>query len=248
MINIDAKNIFQIYLTDDDSLPIPTELMNCISSVNSFRGDNDHYLIRGEQLRDLLRDNFNEEVVWAYDKLIPYSFRADLGKFCLIYLFGGWYFDISIKPAMTIFSEIKEDFLVFKDAPLAGHSTWGVAAAVYYAKKGENFLLKCIEQIVDNCKQDYYGNDCLDVTGPGLFGKSICTNGKIEHGAIGVFTPLTPMFSFKNFAFILPSGQIFAWGKSTAGTTNQFSLDSLGSIGTNSYSHLWNQRKIYKTS
>ena len=31
-----------------------------------------------------------------------------------------------------------------------------------------DILKKCIDQIVKNCMQEYYGNSHLDVTGPGL--------------------------------------------------------------------------------
>jgi len=38
-------------------------------------------------------------------------------------------------------------------------------------KPCNNILLKCINQIVKNVENNYYGLNCLDPTGPGLLGK-----------------------------------------------------------------------------
>ena len=71
-------------------------------------------------MRQVLIDNFDFEVVAAYDKFRPYSYKADLGRYCLLYAMGGWYFDIAIKLIMPITLHDDLETLAFK-IPLEHH-------------------------------------------------------------------------------------------------------------------------------
>jgi hypothetical protein len=59
------------------------------------------------------------------------------------------------------------------------------------------------------------------------------------------YRPLTPDYQKKNYAFILNSGEILAWGKETGGTAAGNGLYAYGASNTNSYSVLYNDRNIY---
>ncbi|WP_162146426.1 hypothetical protein [Kingella kingae] len=62
---------------------------------------------------------------------------------------------------------------------------------------------------------------------------------------LGLFTPLTPHLPYKNIAFLLNNGQIFAWYK-RGGYGGD--LSALGATGTNNYIHMYEQRDIYDKS
>ena len=41
-----------------------------------------------------IKSHFSKRVLYAYDKLIPGAFKADLWRYCIIYINGGIYIDI----------------------------------------------------------------------------------------------------------------------------------------------------------
>jgi hypothetical protein len=75
-------------------------LFNCIHHnlrVNRVGIDCIHYLFNDNSCREFLAITFPPDVVYAYDKLIPSAFRADLWRYCILYMFGGVYMDIKYK-------------------------------------------------------------------------------------------------------------------------------------------------------
>jgi hypothetical protein len=48
-----------------------------------------------EELRDLIRSNFDSNVLWTFDCL--HSCKTNLARFCLLHLFGGLYFDPTVR-------------------------------------------------------------------------------------------------------------------------------------------------------
>ena len=134
------------------------------------------------------------------------------------------------------------DFVLFKDAPSS--NPWCIQNAVFYAKRGEEFLLKNIEKIVHNCKHENYGQSCLDVTGPAVMGDNVRKFAS-RNGLIGWYLPLTPTNHYKNYGFVLPDGTLLAFGKYTAGMTTEGGLKSFGAVGTNTYFQMWHQKTVF---
>jgi mannosyltransferase OCH1-like enzyme len=244
MFNSNGDNLFQIYITEDDSLPIPEKILSCVSNVNEKKGHLEHYLLRNDNLIDILKQDFGLEVLKAYLKLKPFAFKADLARYCLTYQYGGWYFDISTKIREALPATTDYNYIVFREPPQQG-SWFGVNNAVFYCKKSQSFLAKAIEKIIENCSKNYYGINPLDVTGPLVFGKMLTLYADLNEGLAGDYLSLTPHMSQKNTAFILPDGEIMAWGKITAGSNVGASLYALGGQGVNSYAHLWHAKDIY---
>ena len=75
-------------------------LFDCVHHnlrVNRVGIDCIHYLFNDDSCRDFLAITFPPDVVYAYDELIPSAFRADLWRYCILYMFGGVYMDIKYK-------------------------------------------------------------------------------------------------------------------------------------------------------
>ena len=72
---------------EDDELPASLEEASRISRSNlssfSYKRWNN------QSLRDFIATSFPADVVNAYDVLKPLSYKADLGRFCLLYVFFG---------------------------------------------------------------------------------------------------------------------------------------------------------------
>ena len=108
------KNIFQ---TGPSNIIKNIIHYNSIMSFIDNNPDYSYYYYDNIDCRRFLRTYFDKFVNEAYDILVPGAYKADLLRYCLLYLYGGCYFDckqILLKPLNNI---IKEDdtLLLCKD-------------------------------------------------------------------------------------------------------------------------------------
>jgi mannosyltransferase OCH1-like enzyme len=70
-------------------------MMNdCVNSIKTKNPDFIHHLFDDDDCRNFIKDNFPEDVLYAYDTLIPGAYKADLWCYCILYKKGGIYLDI----------------------------------------------------------------------------------------------------------------------------------------------------------
>ena len=67
-----------------------------------------------ESLVELIKNKIGSDASKVFKKLMPLSYKADLGKYCIGYLYGGCYADITIKFSQGIKLD-KIEFLGFSD-------------------------------------------------------------------------------------------------------------------------------------
>ena len=156
-------NIFQTWHTHD--LP-PLMKQNCDLMKNSNPKFN-YYLFDDNDCREFIKNNFDETILNAYDSLIPGAYKADLWRYCVLYINGGIYVDIKYKCINNFeFISLTEQEYFVRDRPENY-----VYNALISSKPKNQILLMCINQIVKNVNNKYYGNNALEPTGPGLLGK-----------------------------------------------------------------------------
>jgi len=240
---VTTRNVFQIYLSDSGE--IAPGIRACMQSVQEGTTGYHYRRYDGPDLRDFIQGNFPAAVLAAYDSLRPYAYKADLGRYCLLFHFGGWYVDA----AVVLQSELPDTHgyrhVLFKDAPRDYMRPQEFANGFLYAEAGSKVLETAIALIVENCRLRNFGEGPLDPTGPGLLGRALtlCSS---ESGALtGRYMPLTPDHPRKNYAFVLPEGTILAWGKVTHGTAAADGLRAFKAAGTNSYNLLWERGLVY---
>jgi mannosyltransferase OCH1-like enzyme len=152
-----------------------------------------------------------------------------LWRFCVLYINGGIYFDIKfycVNNFKLIALTEKEYFV--RDLDSSGGGTLTGLIAV---KPKNEIIGKCIRQIVENVKNNYYGNNCLDPTGPGLLGKYFTKSDKAKmelHFASIKFN------NFKENVVVFNGVTIL---KQYNGYRNEQTQKH--------YSELWNEKNIY---
>jgi mannosyltransferase OCH1-like enzyme len=232
--------ISQIFLSDTDQELSPF-LRHATSTVkNAFPNDN-HTIYDKNSLRQFISDNYDANVLGAYDALRPYSYKADLGRFCLLNKIGGWYFDIAVRMMNPVEVGERIKFLAFRDIQRFSFTSWSCATTVLYSRPNNPALQTAIEMIVNNCHDKYYGITPLCPTGPTLLGAALAANGSQPDFVYGDFLELTPTHEQKNKAFVLPDGTIMAWHKPSGGGD----LTGVGAKGVNNYNEMWNKREVY---
>jgi mannosyltransferase OCH1-like enzyme len=124
------------------------------------------HLYDEEQCRAFLKEHFDPEVVNAYDTLIPSAYKADLWRYAILYIRGGIYIDIKYH-CVNNFSLMA---LTEKEYFVRDRWDLGTYNALIVCQQGNIIMKQCIDRIVENVKNRFYGDNALHPTGPTLLG------------------------------------------------------------------------------
>ena len=240
--------ITQIYLTDHGLEPDGL-LKSFGRSVQIAFPNTPYVLYKNQEADAFLKEYFDHRIISAYKKLVPFAYKADLLRQCILFIKGGWYIDIGMYcplPAPKLDKRI--DLVAFREEPrVVPSSSWSVANGVIFAKPNHPVIKLTIDTIVKHCEDNFYGSTPLCPTGPNVWGKSLCEEGINPSTFYGDFIDLTPLHETRNRAMILPNGRIFAFYKPNNSSDLRQDLNVLGGKGTNNFVELWKQRCIYNS-
>jgi mannosyltransferase OCH1-like enzyme len=159
-----------IYLTweTSDTEKMPPKMKETIELLKKVNNDCNIYIFDKDDRVNFIKKYFIKEVINAYNSLIPGPYKADLWRYCILYKYGGIYQDIKMQPINGFkYSQLllndKEYYI--RDHDMSGR---GIYNAVLICKPRNQILLKCINKIIDNIKNKYYGMSSLYPTGPML--------------------------------------------------------------------------------
>jgi hypothetical protein len=125
--------------------------------------------------REFIQKYFPAEIVYAYDTLIPGAFQADLWRYCVLYMYGGVYVDISWypEPGCSFKTMIDQEHYC-KDWPNNFINGRGVINGLMMVYAGNPYLKEAISRIYKNCVSKTYNvYNSLYITGPGLLSEII---------------------------------------------------------------------------
>ena len=158
---------------------IPLHLYTCwhTKKLPPLMQENYNYLVESnpkikfhlydeDECRQFIQENYEQDVLDAYNTLIPCSYKSDLWRFCVLYKNGGIYMDIKYRCVNNFkFIALTEEEHFVRDRPEEC-----IYTALIVTLPGNEIMMKCIYQIVENVKNKYYGVNPLYPTGPGLLG------------------------------------------------------------------------------
>jgi len=231
--------INQVLILDDDN-PSPSAQALVEENKKIFKNfypQLEHKVWGRNEIEDIIKSNFDKDVYFAFKSLKPYCYKSDLARFCILFLYGGFYFDIHSKPASYFIPN--EKLMAFRDDQRNSRTSWAMQTSVLYSKDpGHKIFELTINKIVENVKTKKYGWSSLAPTGPIPFGESFVDYNNADNMLIGDFKQLTPEYSVKNYGFILPDGNIFAVFKN-------FGSGDINLQGSNNYNDMWVERNVY---
>ena len=234
--------ISQILITDNDNLPLSGFLLGAMQNIKNSYPDSDYRLYRKKDLQEFIFSTYGEEILKAFNKLRPYAYKSDFARYLLLYAYGGWYFDSSIRILNPVSVSQEVDLVAFVDPPQYTGTSFACNQAVVYSSAKNKVLEDCITSVLENCKREYYGINALSPSGPIVFGKAIAKFGENIKNVIGTFLDLTPNFPNKNRAYVFNDGSIFALHK--PGNIGG-DLSYLGISGSNNYGEMYRLREVY---
>lgn len=219
-------NIFQTWHTKN----LPDKMKKNVELIKNNNPAFNYYLYDDNDCRNFIQENFNSDVLNAFDTLIPGAYKADLWRYCILYKLGGIYVDIKYKPL----NEFKFINLTEKEHWVLDVDKIGVYNAVMVCLPNNQILKRAIDKVVENVKRRYYGNCSLEPTGPRLLGALFSENEKNNMDMYHDF--------YENFnnRFVLFNNYIIF--KSYNGYIEEHSTYK----NKEHYAYLWSIRKIYK--
>lgn len=161
--------IFQTWNTKD--LPFHMSL-NCLR-LQKQNPQFEYFLFDDADCHAFIETHFDEDVLDAYERLIPGAYKADLWRYCVLYIHGGIYLDMKMRCVgdFRLLELTKQEHYV-KDRPqlafMKNHV--GVYNAVMIQQPKNPLMMDCILEIVENVKNQEYGYSALYPTGPGMLG------------------------------------------------------------------------------
>jgi len=154
--------IFQTWHTKD----LPENMKKCVQLLKIQNPEFEHFLFDDNDCREFIEKNFSNDVLFAFDSLIPGAYKSDLWRYCVLYIHGGIYLDIKYH----CFNGFKLIYLTDKEYFIKDRPENCIYNALMITFPKNEIMLKCIDQIIENVKTKNYGRGCLYPTGPGLLG------------------------------------------------------------------------------
>jgi mannosyltransferase OCH1-like enzyme len=170
-------NIFQTWHTKN----IPPDMAKCIKKLKKDNPEFEHYLFDFEDCREFIKQYFSNDVVYAFDTLVPFAYKADLWRLCVLYIHGGIYMDVKLQCVRDFklkYLTMDEHYVKDKNYNYIYYFGYyyGIYNAFMVCKAGNPFLMKCIRLIVNNVNNKIYGVSPLYPTGPMLLGEEYRKN------------------------------------------------------------------------
>lgn len=163
------KVIYQSWKTHE----LYGQMKEAVEHVKKLNPEYKHILYSDADCRKLLLDNFGENYALAFDTLKPGAFKCDFWRYAVLYLYGGIYMDIDMKPVVPFreFVNGRASFISIADAKHFFTPSCNVYQA-FIACVPKHPIMKysleiCFNNIVTR-RQDMFEN--LSVTGPVVVG------------------------------------------------------------------------------
>jgi len=219
--------IYQTWATKD----LPPKMSLIVEKLKRDNPEFEHHLFDDNDCREFIKHHFHEEVLSAYDKLIPGAYKADLWRCCVLYINGGIYLDIKLQciNGFKLIELTKKSHLVKDRVRLLS-----IYNALMVCKKESPFLWKAIYRIVINAHTKFYGNDPLEPTGPIMLGNLILKN-KFPVNIDLIHHPKGGYILYKNKCVISTE-----YSEYNNERNNYYSKKH-----TKRYDVLWEERKVY---
>jgi mannosyltransferase OCH1-like enzyme len=113
--------------------------------------------------------NYPDDVYKAYKLLIPFDYKIDLWKYCVLYKYGGIYIHHKFKDNIKMINLIDNNFFVnYKNYY---YNKLLINTDFIITKINNPIFMIAINEIIKNVNNKYYGIDVTYPTGAGLLGK-----------------------------------------------------------------------------
>ena len=220
-------DIYQTWYTKN----LPVKMKNRVELLKKQNPEFKFHLFDDNDCREFIKEHFRPDVLYAFDSLIPGAYKADLWRYCVLFIKGGIYLDIRL----ICMNHFKLIDLTDKNHFVNGKSAFTIFNAFMSCEKGNMFLYAAIRQIVKNVTNKYYGHNSLYPTGPKMLGLLMKS---------GRYNINVDLFHYKDGGYIIYKNKFVI--STEYPEYNDERQNTYNSIKTERYGKLWDKRQIYK--
>jgi len=226
--------IYRSWITND----IKAEMKATVDKTVSMTPEFDNYFFSDDDCIQFIQENFEPNVAAAFKSLKPGAYQSDLWRYCILYKKGGIYLDIKMElhlPLIDILKEFPKIFIgnIPEEPSNPKNQIWN---GLMSSPAGNPVFKACIDEIVESCKNKYYKENYLDITGPCLLWRM---NNKFE----------SPTFlSSLPFRFVKGKYEVLFYDKTFIREYSNYRSNQGTQQKTIHYSHLYADRDVYDTS
>lgn len=219
-----------MFTPDRDAVPPPAA-----QEISTTAGGNPYRLWSLDDTRELIGDVYGPGVLRAFDLLRPFSYKADIARYCIVNHLGGVYLDLSVNDFRG-FDVGDWEFMGFRD-PNNDGTSWKVATNLFYSTKDSPILQASIAECVENVNRRFYGKDPHFPTGPSVLGRAVASCSVEMKVQIGDYW----MLKGRRAKYTLPGQGVIGRGKVAGRKLGGVS----GVRGGNNYNVMWEAGTIY---
>jgi hypothetical protein len=153
---------------------LPPYMKKCVDKLKQDNPEFNHFLFDDNDCRNFIKEYFDSDILNAFDYLKPGTYKADLWRYAILYIYGGIYLDIKYQSAYGFKFKYfldKEYFVLERPSSIFwAPDSYGIYNAMMICKPKNPLLLNAIYKIAENVTKKVYGYSNLYPTGPGLLG------------------------------------------------------------------------------
>lgn len=148
---------------------LPRTMIERINSWRTMNPEYEFYYYTNQDCLEFLQEHFDKDVVKAYQMLIPGAAKADLFRYCVLYIKGGVYADIAMEPYVPLSDIIDEldDLVLVLDTMAILKDRQNLYNA-FMATTSHNPLFKEAIKLVTYKILNQSTMSIFDLTGPAL--------------------------------------------------------------------------------
>ena len=138
--------------------------------------DYEYHFFNADDREVFMKYYFGDKVYDAYLRIKPGAFKSDLWRYCVLYVYGGFYIDIDsiCLGSLDMFVKKNTEFVAAVDLNLGDLEYHNVANAFIGSIQGHPILKNCIDRIVEIVeKEELPAENIMNFCGPGCLGIEI---------------------------------------------------------------------------
>lgn len=216
----------------------PSVLSEATKNLIDINPEYEYRFFDDTRRRSFLKETFSQQVLDAYDVLVPGAFKADLFRYAYLFIHGGCYFDDKIIARVPLSDIIDPDdeLVLCKD-----QEEESILNSIIFTEPRNFLFLKLLLTACENVLSGVYPQNMLELTGPKLmykvFHEHVTQNNfKMIHRVVN-----NDFNYYKNFEILLKTDQTekLVFTKTTPEALQRFLTDPTH------YRQLWNRREIF---
>lgn len=176
--------VFQTSFTRDGAVPLG--IARTMGTWQMAVQPGQHLLFDDAACRFMIARYFPERVLAAYDALIPTAFKADLWRYCALFLYGGFYADSKsswARSGLALGATVPADVDLLVVADMWQTQNLFVRQDLYNAVMGVRprhpLLGRVIGRVVRAVEERDYGRNPVAITGPGALGEAFAAEYRV---------------------------------------------------------------------